>query len=163
MSDVPSASLKNEIRRLFQDLADALPPGAASLEIVEGSRPGEGLTIALVPSSPTAAQIGVRVDNALEVTLGFGKGSIYEVPAKGKRYTDSPCVEEVRLLCLAVINGLFTETIWLKGDEVVQARGEVRIGDKVVPHFWREILTNPLQRRRKERIMYTPFVIPGSG
>jgi hypothetical protein len=56
------------------------------------------------------------------------------------------------------MNGLFTETIWLKGDEVVQTRGEVRIGDKAVPHFWRRLFTNPFRRRQKESISYTPFI-----
>lgn len=158
MGKAPPTSLEAEIRRLFEGFADALPPDAASLTIVEDPRPGEGLTISLIPSSPTAAQISVRVDNAYEVTLSFGKGSIYEVPTRGRRYTNSPFLEEVRLLCSAVMKGLFTETIWLKGDEVVQTRGEVRIGDKVVPHFWRQLFTNPFRRRRKETISYTPFV-----
>ena len=157
MSTVPPAPLEMEVRQLFQGFAEALPPDSATLTIVEDPRPGEGLTLSLTPSSPTAAQISVRVDNPYEVTLSFGKGSIYEVPTRGRRYTDAPFREEVRLLCSAVMGGRFTETIWLKGDEVVQTRGEVRIGDKVIPHFWRQLFTNPFRRRRKKTISYTPF------
>jgi hypothetical protein len=160
---VHPASLEMEVRQLFKGFAEALPPDSATLTIVEDPRPGEGLTLSLTPSSPTAAQISVRVDNACEVTLSFGEGSIYEVPTRGRRYTDAPFLEEVRLLCSAVIEGRFTETIWLKGAEVVQTRGEVRIGDKVIPHFWRQLFTNPFRRRRMKTISYSPFVVqPGN-
>jgi hypothetical protein len=158
MSDARSTPLRKEIPRLFRDLAGALPPGAASLKIVEDPEPGEGLTVSLIPSAPTAARITARVDDACDVTLCFGKGAVYEVPLRGKRFTDSPCLEEVRLLCLAVIDGLFTETVWFQGDEVVQARAEVRIGGKPIRQFWRQVFTNPFRRRRRERVSYTPYV-----
>lgn len=158
MGKMARPSLETEMRRLFQAFADALPPDAASLTIVEDPRPGAGLTISLTPSSPTAAQISVNIATEHEVTLSFGRGSIYEVPARGRRYTDTPFLEEVRLLSSAVMQGRFTETIWLKEDEVVQSRGEVTIGDKPVAVFWRQLGSNPFRRRRKEMISYTPFI-----
>src|SRR5260370_40832787 len=45
------------------------------------------------------------------VVLKVGKGAVFEVPLKGKRYTTFDFDKELEMLCTAVIDGRFVETV----------------------------------------------------
>jgi hypothetical protein len=55
------------------------------------------------------------------------------------------------------VRGEFDETVWLKGDDVVGARGRAKIGSGEVGDLWRQVFTNPLRRTRKRVYAYDPY------
>lgn len=153
-----SKLLKQDYARLFQDLVSSLPPHCASLKIVDDSSTGY-LTVVVTPSSDKAARIHAEVDDRVGVTLSFGKGAVFEVPVKGMRYTNLPCLEEVRALCMAVMAGRFEEEVLLVGTDVLGARAKIYL-DKPVNERWRELKFYPFRRIVKENLKYSAYCNP---
>jgi hypothetical protein len=91
------------------------------------------------------------------IYLSLGRGAVYELAPEGQRYTDLAQLDEFRAICLAAVRGEFTETVWLKGDEVIGARGRAKIGSGEVGDYWRQVFTNPLRRTRKRDYSYDPY------
>ena len=110
------------------------------------------------PTSPQAARIvaNVEPDGGL-VTLVFGGGSVFEVPSRGRRFTGGPFEDEIRTLCVAVVQGHFEETIWVKREEVVRAVGRLEVGGRVVRSSWAELFPNIFFRGEKRVIHYEAY------
>ncbi|MFL5952692.1 MAG: hypothetical protein ACJ76I_01095 [Gaiellaceae bacterium] len=112
----------------------------------------------LTPSNPRAAQITVHVEDGVGlVDVMLGQGGFFEVRARrGTRFAASD-MDEVRALICAAIRGRYKETIWLKGDEVVQSRASATVGTGTLPLRWKQLFTNPLRRSVRRDIDYEPY------
>lgn len=116
----------------------------------------EWSTFLVTPTRSSAARIHAHVDET-DIYLSLGRGAVYELVRDGRRYSDLTQLDELRALCLAAVRGEFSETVWLKGDDVVGARGRARIGSREVGDLWRQVFTNPLRRTRKRVYAYDPY------
>lgn len=146
---------KADYRTLFEDLSRTLPSGCASLVCGEEPTTGE-LIMQLIPASGKAARIEARVEMAVGVTLSFGEGAVFEVPLKGMRYTNLPCLEEVRALCLAVIAGRFEEVVYTAKSEVLGAKAKILL-EKPVVESWRALRFYPFRKTEKKYLTYAPY------
>jgi hypothetical protein len=88
--------------------------------------------------------------------VSLGRGSVFEVPREGHRYTDLDCLDEIRALCVAAIRGELRETVVFKGDEVVGADTRLKVGSTEIGDSWRQ-LTNPFRRPVKRSFEYEPY------
>jgi hypothetical protein len=149
--------LEEHIVELLKSVVKELPDGCASLEV--GHYPvsvGGGVRVKICPSLATAAGIEVRIKERTSVDLAFGRATVLEVPAKGRRYTDRPCMEEIRLLCMAVICGRFKEHIWMAGETVFRCRAKLEVQDKWHTFHFR-FSFHPFRRHRQQSIIYPPW------
>jgi hypothetical protein len=147
-------TVEDEIARI----ARSLPDGAAKLTVEAGDTP-TSKSIMLRPRNPAAAPIDVYVDPETEyVGVTLGRGTVFEVPIQGRRYSDLDFCDEIRAICLAAIRGDVSETVWFKGQEVVEARGRAKIGSREVGDSWRAVFTSPFRRRTKRTFVYEPYV-----
>jgi len=146
--------LAEEIRAALEDLVAGLPEGSASVRAEDGR---DITTLRVDPSSPTAAPVSVIVPHlGGGVTLQAGKGTIFEIPPAGRRYTGLPLLEELKSICSAVLGGGLEESVVFAGSEVVKAVGSVRL-QRPVTVRWRRAFVNPFKHRKEELLRYEPY------
>jgi hypothetical protein len=151
------SELGRSVEEVLTRLVETLPEGVARLERVPADGLGpEGSTFVVTPTRSSAAHIRAHVDET-DIYLSLGRGAVYELVPEGRRYSDLTQLDELRALCLAAVRGEFTETVWLKGDDVVGARGRAKVGSDEVGDLWRQVFTNPLRRTRKRFCTYDPY------
>ena len=78
------------------------------------------------PPSSNAARIRVYAsDDADEVYLEIGRNTRFEIQVgdRGWRQTGLPAVEELELLCRAVVAGRFEERLWYTEGEITRSKG----------------------------------------
>lgn len=155
----PDGILK-ALKLLFQELVSKLPERCAATQVK--SEP-ECAVLELVPANPNAAPISVTVpvDEKQGVTLTAGKGSVFEIPPEGHRYTDLPLTEEVRSICLAVIAGTLSESVLLDGDDVLQGTGSIKLpqASTLTEVRWRQIYFRPFRRKDRKHFRYQPYCL----
>jgi hypothetical protein len=159
-----SNSVLREVERLMQDLLAALPENSASMKTTEKEKSS---VIELTPRNGKAAPISIVVpfDEKREVTLIAGKGSFFEIPPLGHRYTDFPFIEEVRSICLAVIAGTLSESVLFDGNEVLQGTGSIKLPQSPTPMTvrWRQLSFRPFRKKERSFLKYEPYsVTPNS-
>jgi hypothetical protein len=146
------------LKALFQELVSKLPQSCASIHL--RSEP-KCAVLDLVPANPNAAPISITVPLAEKqgVTLVAGKGSFFEIPPEGHRYTDLPFVEEVRSICIAVIAGTLSESVLLDGDEVLQGEGSIKLSQASAPTTvrWRQFYFRPFRKKDRKHFRYEPY------
>jgi hypothetical protein len=149
-------TLRERVERLFHELRAALPENCASIQ--SSSDPRRAL-IELLPSGPNAAPLTVIVpSNEREgVTLVAGKGSFFEIPRGGRRYTELPLIEELRSICLAVIAGRLEEWVVLDGTEVLRGKGIIELPEPMTVK-WRRLSFRPMRKTIKMHNRYEPWV-----
>lgn len=147
-------SLLADVRAVFEDLLRTLPEGCASVRAEEG----EGATTVLLqPSNPDAAPIAAIVPGGGGgVTLVIGRGSFFEIPREGRRYTHLPLIEEVRAICTAAVRQGLEETVEFRGPELLKGTGTIRLAEPVTVR-WRRAFFNPFRARTRERVKYQPY------
>jgi hypothetical protein len=154
--DDRSNRLAEDIESLFRELLAKLPDGSASLHETLGHK----LTfVKLVPAKPNSAPISVIVPTSPDegVTLIAGKGSFFEIPSSGGRYTKFPLIEEVRSISSAVIAGKLEEWVLLDGDEVLEGKGIIEL-DGPMTVRWRRLYFRPFRKTLTEHYRYEPWV-----
>lgn len=147
------------IEMLLRELVAALPEKIATIQVKHESRCS---AVELVPANPNAASIDVLVPHNAEkvgVTLIAGRGSFFEVPIIGYRYTDLPFREEIRSICLAVITGGLEESVVLDGDEVLQGKGTIKLPQASTPTtvHWHQVYFRPFRKKQRKHFKYEPY------
>lgn len=151
-----SRPLEMLVVALFRQLAESVPEGSASLRIEPNPEPVLGGTrIELIPAVSNAARIIAVVLNRGVVYLTFGRATTLEVQVeRGKSPAD--LVEDIRVLCEAIIEGNFEEDVWLEGSRAFKCVGKVDVGGRVITIRHRGSF-HPFGRTNKEHIDYSPF------
>ena len=108
----------------------------------------EEYMLEMMPLRPNAARICIIVPSgpAEGLTLIAGKGTFFEVPKGGRRYTDLSAVDEARVICVAVIRGKLAERVVLDGAEVLRGKGTIQL-ERPVTVKWRQFSFDPFGRR----------------
>lgn len=150
-------SLQQDFMQLFEALAhDAAPEGAT----VAANSFADHDQIDLVPSNPCAARIRAILprSQAQGVTLVVGKGTIFEIPENGGRYTEHhTAIEEAAALSKAVVGGRFTERVRTDSKNlVISSKGIIDVPPAVTAR-WRRLLTNPFRRTYVKHFHYEPY------
>jgi hypothetical protein len=157
-----SQRVSEQIMQLFKELVSALPPDSALISL--RSEPG-CVVLELSPTRRNAAQIAVTVpDNAATgVTLIAGRGSFFEIPLDGHRYTNLTFLDEIGALCDATIAGNLEESVLLDRGEVLQGTGTIKLAQASKPTTvrWRQIYFRPFRKKERKQFRYEPY-FPGS-
>lgn len=151
--DQPNQRLADTLQQLAQGWAS----DKASLSTKDLA---DHLEIHLSPVNPRAAEILLIIPAGQrdDVTIILGKGSIFEVPENGGRYTGHRSVAaEVAAICEAVIAGKFTERVKLDArNEVFSSRGTVDLPPLITAR-WRQLFYNPFRRTSTRSLSYEPY------
>jgi hypothetical protein len=149
-------TLVERVSQVFQKLVGGLPPGTA---VITSRALVETIEVEIRPANPHAAPILAIIpkDDHRDLTLVIGKGTFFEVPPEGGRYTGSPLLHEIKTICEAVIARGCHEKVRLKeGEGVVWGKGTVDIPPPVTVR-WRQVFSNPFRRARAEEHQYEPY------
>lgn len=150
-----------DLEVLLRSLSAELPEGCASVLKMSQT---DCAVLDMNPSNPHAAQIRIiiPVDVSRGVTLIAGKGSFFEIPFEGRRYTALPFLEEVQSICRAVIAGTLEESVLLDHDEVIQGTGSIKLpqASAVTTVKWGQIYFRPFRKKTKKEFRYEPYTTP---
>ncbi len=145
------------LKRLFEQLSRGPASGRAS---VTTSSFADHDQLDLNPSNPRAARIRAIVPkNASRgLTLTIGKGTIFEIPEDGGRYTEHrSAFDEAATISKAVVAGRFRERVRINGENrVVSSKGTVDVPPAVTAR-WRRLFVNPFGRTAVEHVQYEPY------
>jgi hypothetical protein len=92
-----------------------------------------GTMITITPARKGCARIFLSaVNECAEVNAEFGRGTIWEHAFSGEPYLGVETIVNSLLgkACVAVIQGLFTESLWNKDGEIVRCTGDITIEGK---------------------------------
>jgi hypothetical protein len=147
--------LSDAVEGVFRDLLGSLPVGSASMEQRADNR---SRIFKLAPVRSNAAPLSVIVPrrHPTGVTLIAGRGSFFEIPQRGGRYTSLSFSEELRTICMAVIHGHLEEWVLLDGDEVLAGRGTIALPTALTVR-WRQLSLRLLKRNVKRHYDYEPW------
>ena len=127
------------------------------MRIVEPTARDVDLDVEVTPSNPQAARIGAKIRVGGTVVLFFGQGGVFEVPPGGGRYTNRSQLDEIEVLCSAVLEGRYEEVVTRSGRDIVGARAKVVLADGPVSEVWREASWKLFTRKQKELYTYAPY------
>ena len=150
------------IEALLREVVAKLPENCASIHI---NLKQKSAILDLSPANPNAAPIRVivPVNEEGELTLVAGRGTFFEIPQGGHRYTELPFVEEIKSICLAVIAGTLEECVLLDGDEVLRGVGSIKLPQASTRTTvrWRRIYFRPFHKKEKKHFTYEPYCPDG--
>ena len=148
--------VQDAVKVLFQELLKGLPQDCALPRCTGDDR---STMVELVPSRTGAASLSaiVPANESEGVTLIAGRGSFFEIPEGGRRYTNLPLIEEMKAICNAVIAGHLEEWVVLDGDEVLQGRGILQL-ERPITVRWSHLSFRLFQRKRQTHHRYEPWV-----
>jgi len=149
--------LGQRVQDLFQELVHGPASGRASVAITSFA---DRDLVDLNPSNPRAARIRAILakDPRRGVTLAVGKGTIFEVPEGGGRYTENySAVDEATSISKAVVAGRFREKVRTDSeDRVVSSEGTVDVPPPITAR-WGRLFINPFRRTSVEFLEYEPY------
>lgn len=145
--------LEERILALFEDIALKLN-GAGHLVVDREPRPEsapKGLYVELRPNSEHAAPVTAFVLDKADVNLQLGHASVLELVDPDHEKVLQAIQEYIE----AVTSGRFRETVWMKGDRVLRARGWVEVGGRTHRIFYRDAQVSVFGRGRSKKIHYS--------
>jgi hypothetical protein len=151
------SQLLEDVKKLVVDLIATLQGKSATVQTDLHS----GCTLLkIVPSDSHAAPIKIVVPTNADqkgVTLIAGRGSFFEIPRSGGRYTDAGFFDEIRTICEAVIAGGLEEFVTLHGDEVLQGKGRIELHGEPTKVRWRRLAFWPFRKKERKHFKYGPY------
>lgn len=155
------AFMKGVVASTVAQLTAALPSETASVR--EGSNE-DAVWTDLVPTRPSAAPVRITLPSRTGlgidfVTIEAGRGSVFEIPARGQRYTEFPLAEELTAICSAVMAGRLEEWVVFKGDQVLRSKAVLGLDRPVTARWGRASLRAlwPMWRRSRVHFQYAPW------
>ncbi len=114
----------DEIYELYRDLLSGLPQGTATLARQPSEDPAGGEDIVITPANPTSAQITLHPSGDIIYTA-IGRHTTFELWVSSRKQEELE-LENLRNLSRAVIDGKFSEDIWMVNGEIVKSKGYLR-------------------------------------
>ncbi len=117
-------------------------------------------TLKITSTHPNRAPIEIILDEDFGAYLKVGKGSIFEIPFEGKRYTKHDFVEEITTLISGIISSGFEEDVLISKDKAVGASGIIKRGGRLTEdasESWRKIGWDLFSKRVREHHSYMPY------
>jgi hypothetical protein len=146
--------LEDEIYDFYRKLLSGLPDGAAVLTRHPSKDPG-GEDIELVPANSNCARIYVH-PMADRIYASMGQSTSMEFFLSWKKETQA--LESLKEVSRAVVDGKFSEDIWMLDGKIVKSEGTFEINGKMRKMGGLRTFFNPLRRKQKQHFDYLPYV-----
>jgi hypothetical protein len=117
-------------------------------------------TLKITSTQPDRAPIEITLDEDFGAYLKVGRGSIFEIPFEGNRYTKYDFVEELAALVGGIINSGFEEDVVTSKDKVIGASGIIRRSGNLTQdahESWRRISWDLFSKRERTHHTYFPY------
>ena len=152
--DYMTNTFENEVSEMYRGLLCVLPEGVAKLAVGPSRDPAGGEDIELTPTNLSSARISVHVAGDM-ISLFMGRGTSTEVLVDSRR-REEQALEHLKEMSKAVIDGRFTEDVWVSHGKVVRAIGRLQLGKgaKTLRFLG---LYNPLGRSERYHYEYAPY------
>jgi len=149
-------ALTQEVIALFEVLVEEVGEQYATIHVSDiPTTPKPSLRVSLSPTNPGSAPIIILVSEGQEVFLTLGHDCRYEMPITRKRQ-ELEILRDVGAVSRAVMAGEFEEEVWFRGDDVVAAKGRLKVGDKI-EKFWTSAFKPFLRGAKHEVFNYQPY------
>jgi len=147
---------------VFERLKKSVPSSSCTIEFDLTGTTGSDAIAIVKPTNVKAAEIDARLKLDFGVYLTLGKGTVFELPLKGKRYTNLPFFEELEAICKAVVLGKFEEGVSFVQDTVSSATGAVIIEGRkdMITDSWVKIGWNLFRKKRTVHLTYESYAAP---
>jgi hypothetical protein len=144
-----------QVKQLFSNMLAELPERSAVMQVEARN---QVTVVDLLPTNPNAARLRAIVpkDPNEGVTLVAGRGSFFEIPAIGGRYTGQPLIQELEIICRAVISGKLEENVIFDGDELLQGKGKIQLPDTMIVR-WRRPVFRLFRKKEKKQFNYESY------
>jgi hypothetical protein len=119
--------LDDEVYELFQELLSGLPEGVALLTR-QPSKDSGGLDIELIPANSTSARIYVH-PMADWIYASMGQNTSMEFFISWQK--EEQALGSLKEVARAVIEGKFSEDVWMLDGEIVKSSGTFEIDGKM--------------------------------
>jgi hypothetical protein len=143
----------DEIYELYQELLSGLPDGAAVLTRHPSEDPG-GEDIEITPANSNSARIYVHPMGDW-IYASMGQSTSMEFFVSWKKETQA--LESLKEVSRAVIDGKFSEDIWMLDGKIVKSAGTFVIDGKMRKMGGFRTFFNPLRRKQKQHFDYLPY------
>jgi len=146
--------LEDEIYDLCRQLWSGLPQGTAVLTR-QASQDHGGEDIELLPANPDSARIYIH-PTADWIYALIGRNTSMELFLRWQK--EEQALESLKEISRAVIEGKFSEDIWMLDGKVVRSSGTIEIDGrrKKIGRFL--TFFNPLRRKQKQHFEYSPYI-----
>jgi len=148
---------------IVQDLRDSLEllllGSSGELQSVSSDSTKE-TTLKIVSTQPERAPIEMTLEADFGAYLTVGKGSLFEIPFEGKRYTKHHFAEEITTLISGILSSGFEEDVLVSKGTVIGASGIIRRGGRLtkdVSESWRQLGWAIFSKRKREHHSYLPY------
>lgn len=149
-------TLGDEIYELLRELSSALPQGAAVLTRQRSKDPAGGEDIEPTPADPNSARISLHPSGDI-IYAAIGRNTTMEFFVSSRKQEEQE-IENLRKISRAVIEGKFSEDVWILDGKIVKSSGVVETdgGTQRIGGFLN--LFNPLRRKQKQHYDYAPYL-----
>jgi hypothetical protein len=152
-------SLKLQFRSVLESVFAAAPRESCRLIFREEANDVADAVATFEPFGHDCARINAMLRCNYGVYLNIGKAAVFEIPLTGKRYTEYPFAEELKLLCTGVISDGFSEVVVTVNGETVGANGRIIIPGivKVASDGWLKLGKALFRRKIRTQYSYLPY------
>ncbi len=145
-----------KMNELLEDLVEKYCKNSASIFFSVDEK--KGVFFSVNPKLSSAAQMSFRLSADWDgIDACFGQGTISELSFGGKQFTKYTGVEELRQLCLSVVNGNFEETIWRHKEEILKVEGRFKIDNEIIRLNYTKLFFNPFLKKTKQYFKYISY------
>lgn len=122
-------TLEDEICDLYRELLSGLLQGTAVLMRQPSRDPAGGEDIAITPADPNSAQICLHPLGDI-IYSSFGRHTSMEFWVSTQKQ-EAQELESLRKISRAVIDGKFSEDVWMLDGKIVKSSGIIEIDGKI--------------------------------
>jgi hypothetical protein len=149
-------TLGDEIYELLRDLSSGLPEGTAVLARQRSKDPAGGEDIERTPANPNSARISLHPAGDI-IYAAIGRNTTIELFVSSRKQERQER-ENLRKISRAVIEGKFSEDVWILDGKIVRSSGIVETDGRTQKIGGFFGLFNPLRRKQKQRYDYAPYL-----
>jgi hypothetical protein len=146
----------DEIYELYRELLSDLPQGTAELTRQPSKDPGGGEDIVITPANPNSAQICLHPGGDIVYTA-IGRYTSMEFFVSLRKQEEQG-LQSLRKISRAVVDGKFSEDVWMSNGKLVKSSGIIEIDGKTrrIGRFL--TFSNPFRRKLSQHLEYSPYV-----
>jgi len=160
MNDSTKSLSPEGVERVIRDVVGTLVPNTVAIDVDRFSR-SDMTSFWLKPVRRTAATLTLAVDDSGDrVYMILGRTTYLEIDFRGGTLTKAEAIEEIRLVCQAIVDGRFRERVWTRNGEIVRALGILNLEGQAETRIsyckpWSFLI--PFGARDNQDYLYTPY------
>jgi hypothetical protein len=146
----------DEIYELYKELLSSLPQGTAMLTRQPSRDSAGGEDIVITPANPNSAQISLHPGGDVVYTA-IGRHTSMEFFVSTPRQQKQE-LESLRKISRAVIDGKFSEDIWMLNGKLVKSSAIIESDGRMQKIGGFLTFFNPFRRKQRQHFDYLPYV-----